>query len=103
MLGDLVALLRERESAKAAVTDKMVRVAADQIWVGTDVAKNAPRMRRALKAVAPMLASTRVPGECTSEWSGGDSYDDGYHNGIINGWNGCREAMLAAATKPEKE
>ncbi len=35
-----------------------------------------------------------VPDEDNSNWSGGDHYDDGYANGVINGWNACRAEML---------
>ena len=118
MASNYADLLRERESAKAVVTDEIFEAfdAAQTKAMGEyemqqyHAGKESHLVhalnfatRAALEAVAPMLASARVPEECTSEWSGGGDYDDGYHNGIINGWNGCREAMLAAAPKPEKE
>ena len=67
--------------------------------------ESAGRLNAMADAIDALLREreSMVPEECTSEWSGGGDYDDGYHNGIINGWNGCREAMLAAAPKPEKE
>ncbi|HWV44960.1 MAG TPA: hypothetical protein VN039_02860 [Nitrospira sp.] len=75
MLNEYAALLRERESAKAAVTDEMVECACDGFMrvrgIGMHLAwqsmteetrisyRNA--MRPALETVAPMLASARVP------------------------------------------
>lgn len=103
-LCDYATLLRECESAKAAVTEEMVEVAvnAHAEWFGGHRG-----MRAALEAVAPMAASARVPdekedldpvrlhreGRVATEWE----------RGFNEGWNDCREAMLAAAPKPETE
>lgn len=68
MLYGYAALLRERESAKAGVTDAVVERAVDaRIEIISrkgriNVSDNAA-MRAALEAVAPMLVSARVPVE----------------------------------------
>ena len=64
MLRDYAALLRERESAKAGVTSQMRATACDAYdkeMVGHGEPANPVAMRAALEAVAPMLASARVP------------------------------------------
>lgn len=63
MLRDYAALLREREAAKAGVTAAMVDLAIDVIaehltGFGGDLRQG---VQSALEAVAPMLASARVP------------------------------------------
>lgn len=107
------ALEKHRESAKAGVTDDVaVRVAhalEQQGWAtGGDFHEEfLPDVRAVLEAVAQMLASARVPdekedldpvrlrreGRVATEWE----------RGFNEGWNDCRDAMLAAAPKPEKE
>lgn len=67
MLRDYAALLREREAAKAGVTAAMVDLAIDVIaehltGFGGDLRQG---VQSALEAVAPMLASARVPDD---EW-----------------------------------
>lgn len=68
MLTNYAALLRERESAKAAVTDKAVEMACRKYYnSGNPVYPPVfEAMRAALEAVAPMLASARVlDGQCS--------------------------------------
>lgn len=60
MLHDYAALLRERESAKAAVTDEMARK-ANYIYASY-VGGGIESMRAALEAVAPMLVSAQTHG-----------------------------------------
>jgi len=107
------ALLRERESAKAAVTDEMVERAVDaRIEIISrkgriNVSDNAA-MRAALEAVAPMLASARVP-EAELIALKNLAYDmrqqAGNNNRLTHiGWAQRVErviTMLAAAPKPE--
>lgn len=59
MLREHASLLRERESAKAAVTDEMARK-ANYIYASY-VGGGIESMRAALEAVAPMLASIQPP------------------------------------------
>lgn len=113
MLDELVALLRERESAKAAkaaITDEIVHAALTEYYGGEPHPNCTPSMRAALEAVAPMLASARapegwqlVPVEPTVEMMrAGD--DTGFHT-YTGTWSitpdACWQAMLAAAPKPE--
>src|SRR6185312_15235860 len=73
MLNDYAALLRERESAKAGVTDEMTEaacrayaIASDNPWPYSQEGWNdddRAYMRAALKVVAPMMASALVPVE----------------------------------------
>lgn len=68
MFREFAALLRERESAKAAVTDEMVAVACGA-YLNAPPGHMPDEMRAALEAVAPMLASARVP----DGWSIGET------------------------------
>ena len=53
-------------------------------------------MRAAIESFTQTLGEpAAVPLEDKTELATGDSYDDGYLNGTINGWNACREAMRA--------
>lgn len=118
MLRDYAALLRERESARAAVTDEMLvamgRVIANRAgedWdnIG-DFAQQTIKdtQRAALEAVAPMLANARVPEgwqlvpvEPTPEMFGAGFV--AYEKAEIRKGHARWKAMLAAAPKPEKE
>ena len=70
MLAGYAALLREREAVKAAVTDEIAERVLNQYVKNclphldeAPVSLRIEAMRRALEAVAPMLASARVPDE----------------------------------------
>lgn len=111
------ALLRERESAKARVTDEMVEYASRIYTDASPLAVEA--MRAVLEAVAPMLASARVPDgwqlvpiDPTDEMieKGTDQHEcaqgDPWYTDLPLSENDCNaiyKAMLAAAPKPEKE
>jgi len=102
MLRDYAALLRERESAEAGVTDEMVNKACASLGIppsGDDPFIDANDVRAALEAVAPMLASARVPEEMKSAPS--SPLHPLWGDGFLRGWNACRDAMLAASPKPE--
>lgn len=112
MLAGYAALLRDRESAKAGVTDKIVYRAckAGRITRDEPPEHELAAMRRKLEAVTPMLASARVlEAELTAlkniahdmRWQAGNN------NRLTHiGWAQRVErviSMLAAAPKPEKE
>jgi len=132
MLAGYAALLRERESAKAGVMDEPRnefpllydnldalderaaeqpnRIATARILtelrhqIGCVMTKLHGE-RAALKTIAPMLASARVPEEMKIPKLGPDQEAcDGfvYEYGFSEGFNACRVAMLTAP-KPEKE
>lgn len=139
MLHDYAALLREREAAKVAGTEDIARKLGDEYFRLCKLANRDPlqagfwiaQLRAALEAVAPMLASARVPDVLPTDvriesWpmQGG-----GMHVGMPRGvkithiatdriciCNSERsqhknrdialagiKAMIAAAPKPEKE
>lgn len=102
------ALLRERESAKAAVTDETAISFFRDIY-GSETypsAKTTKAFRDALEAVAPMLARAAVTDNPTEEMliAARDWSYRKYGKPIGNDAAiGCWQAMLAAATKPETE
>ena len=115
MLRDFATLLRERKSAKAGVTDEMVERAITA-WFDVQVdvselddAGTNTRMRAALEAVAPMLASARVPDgwqlvpvEPTDDMVR-VVYPLHWYEGPGRRLKIAYKQMLAVAPKPEKE
>lgn len=107
MLRDYAALLRERESAKAGVTDERLHELVhgviapnhseltedgDGYYLSCDALE--AFTRDVIKVVAPHLASARVPAKrdlslCVTE----------YQLALDAGFNQCVDAMLAAAPK----
>lgn len=63
MLTDYADLLRERESAKAGVTEEVAQAAYRAWCLANRYISERDRMRSALEAVAPMLASARAKQE----------------------------------------
>ncbi len=63
MLREYADLLRERESARAGVTDEMVALACGA-YLNAPPGHMPDEMRAALEAVAPMLANAWVPDNC---------------------------------------
>lgn len=123
MLREYATHLRERESTMV-VTYEMVEIAAKSIynrmqplrdiyglhihWEGLPESDKRPMRetaRAALEAVAPHLASARVPDAMEVDDSLFQTWDhDTYKEyGYALGWNACRAATLAAAPKPETE
>ena len=120
------AILRERESAKAAVTDEIFEAfdAAQTKAMGEyemqqyHAGKESHLVnaldfatRVALEAVAPMLASARVAVEMPAEFGewfgknypGPDTIIGNPHWHAPRIWRAARRALLAAAPKSEKE
>ena len=102
--------LREREAAKAGMTEDLAIEAGKAIAARFSEGFFDQRMvmecgRAALEAVAPTLASARVPDAMEVDGSPFQTWDhDTYKEyGYALGWNACRSAMLAAAPKPETE
>lgn len=87
--------LRERETAKAGVTDEMVEYASRIYSDSSPFALQA--MREALEAVAPLL-SVQVPDVVTLVHAASGLNASERHAWAL-GWNDCRDAMLAAAPK----
>lgn len=120
-LRDYAALLRERESAKAAVTDEIFEAfdAAQTKAMGEyemqqyHAGKESHLVnaldfatRAALEAVAPMLASARVPDgwQLVPVEPSVEMIDAGLCGCMDNDVTVCvYKSMLAAAPKPEKE
>lgn len=122
-LRDYAALLRERESAKAAVTDALKVVLLehrlsewtdedgnplpliDHLSSGNTIKSGADEIDRIIdaveEAVAPMLASARVPDELKS--APASPLHPLWGDGYLRGWNACRDAMLAAAGEPNHD
>jgi regulator of replication initiation timing len=36
-----------------------------------------------------------LPDESKDKWAPGDHYNDGEHNGYINGWDACRDSIIS--------
>ena len=117
MLRDYATHLRERESAKAGVTDEMRDVAIDT-YKRTDnpvypqnVEVNVNALESALEALAPMLANARVPDDaeavcaCLGDDAAAMLDANPEDERALTMWRAAHiiEAMLADAPKPEKE
>lgn len=105
--GKFVTYVREHESAKASVTKDVLETAWRVFITMSSHGESGPNaLRKALEAVAPMLASARVPDEPTEEMlvAARDWSYRKYGKPIGNDAAiGCWQAMLAAAGEPNHD